>query len=84
MVGRDSGDGRYHGTYTQGRDLLRVNVTLSASQGAMLATGQPMASGSSLLITADLPSNFANGQAQQIMVAGQPLQVSFEKVGEVP
>lgn len=84
IVGVDVGNGRYHGSYTEQGGRVKANVTLSMPTGGMLVTGQQAAPGTEIQMTADWPSNFANGQAQTISVGGKPVQVTFEKVGDVP
>jgi hypothetical protein len=51
-------------------------MTLSIPSGA---GGQPIQQ-----ITADWPANFADGQPHQIIIQGQPIQVTFEKIGDIP
>ena len=84
IVGVDIGGGRYHGTFQDQGGRLRATVNLSMPQGGTLVTGQQLQPGASVPITADWPSNFANGQAQQVSVGGRLVQVTFEKVGDVP
>lgn len=84
VLGGDVGGGRYHGTYTQQNGTLNVEVTLTFPAGGQLVTGQDMPAGSRLEMTATWPENFADGKPQPIMVAGRPVQVTFEKIGDVP
>lgn len=84
IVGVDAANGRYHGTFTEQNGRIKAAVTLSAPQGAVLVTGVPMPPGTSISLTADWPANFANGQPQQVTVAGKPVSVTFEKIGDVP
>ena len=84
IVGVDVQNGRYHGTYIEQGDRVRPTVTLSLPQGGVLVTGSQVPPGTKITMTADWPANFANGQAQQIMVQGSPVQVTFEKIGDVP
>ena|SRR6266446_6642754 len=83
IVGIDAGNGHYHGTYTESGGRMKATITLSAPTGATLVTGKPMPAGSKIQLTADWPANFATGQ-QQIIVAGSPVNVTFEKIGDVP
>jgi hypothetical protein len=80
----DVQNGRYHGTYIEQGDRVRPTVTLSLPQGGVLVTGSQVPPGTRITMTADWPANFADGQAQQIMVQGSPVQVTFEKIGDVP
>lgn len=85
VVGADAGNGRYKGTYTEAGGQLKGTVMLSASAGgAILVTGQQLPPGQSIPIQIDLPADFASGAAQTVNVAGAPVQVTFEKIGDVP
>lgn len=84
IVGVDVGNGRYPGTYTEQGDRLKGTVTMSFPNGGTLVTGQQMSPGSSLQLTADWPSNFADGKPQQINVGGRPVNVTFERIGDIP
>ena len=84
MVGIDAAYGRYDGSYTEQNGRLRGTVSLSIPGGGNLVTGQPLPAGQSIQIAFDLPSTFANGQAQTVSVAGRPVQVTFEKIGDIP
>jgi len=85
IVGADIGNLRYKGTYVESGGRIKGTAAMSAPpQGGRLVTGVAMSAGSTIQVTVDWPSDFANGQAQQIMVAGRPVQVTFEKIGDVP
>jgi hypothetical protein len=84
VLGVDVTGARYNGSYTTtpaGR--LQGTVTLTSS-GATLVTGQQVPAGTQIPITLDLPANFANGQFQQVLVSGGPVQVRFDKIGDIP
>ena len=84
IVGIDTTNSRYSGTYTDGGGRMKGTITLSAPQGgATLVTGAKVQGGTTIQMTMDWPSNFA-GQPQQIMVAGQPVNVAFERIGAIP
>ncbi|MCH9054141.1 MAG: hypothetical protein IIA72_24390 [Proteobacteria bacterium] len=85
IVGVDVANGRYSGTYTEEGGRMKATATLSAPPGgATLVTGDQLPAGQSVPLTADWPANFADGSAQEIMVMGRPVQVTFEKIGDVP
>ncbi len=85
ILGVDVANGRYNGTYTEEGGRMKATATLSAPPGgAILVTGAQLPAGQSIPLTADWPANFADGSAQEITVMGQPVQVTFEKVGDVP
>ncbi|MFN4311709.1 MAG: hypothetical protein ACK4FK_14085 [Ferrovibrio sp.] len=85
IVGVDVANGRYHGTYKEENGRVKATLTLSAPPGgAVLVTGQQLPAGQAIPLTADWPANFANGAAQTVSVMGNPVQVTFEKIGDVP
>ncbi len=85
ILGADTGNGRYSGTYTESNGRLQGTVTLSATgDGAELVTGQRLPAGQSIPLQIDWPTNFADGNAQTVSVAGHPVQVTFEKLGDIP
>lgn len=84
VLGVDAANGRYNGTYTEQNGRIRGTINLSVPGGGTLVTGQAIQAGQQVQITADWPSNFANGQQQQVTVAGRTVSVTFEKLGDVP
>ncbi len=85
ILGVDVTNARYSGTYTEEGGRIKGTATLSAPPGGtILVTGDPLPEGQSVPLTADWPANFADGSAQEIVVMGRPVQVTFEKVGDVP
>lgn len=85
IVGVDVANGRYSGSYKEEGGRVKATAQLSAPPGgAILVTGAQLPAGQSIPLTADWPANFADGNAQTIMVMGQPVQVTFEKIGDIP
>jgi len=85
ICGVDVANGRYDGTYTEEGGRIKAKATLSAPPGgAVLVTGAQLPAGQSIPLQADWPASFADGSAQEIMVKGQPVQVTFEKIGDIP
>jgi hypothetical protein len=84
IVGIDAANGRYQGSYTEQNGRIKATVALSIPGGGQLVTGQQLPAGQQLQITGDWPANFANGQPQQVSVAGHTVSVTFEKIGDVP
>jgi hypothetical protein len=85
VVGVDTANARYNGTYTEEGGRLKFSGQFSGPQGgATLVTGHSPPQGQSIPLNADWPKNFDNGATQQIMVMGRPVQVRFEKIGDVP
>lgn len=83
ILGMDAGGGRYAGTYTEQNGQLSLTVTLTMIANGTLVTGQPAPKGTTLQLTGVWPQNFANGQPQAILVAGKPVQVILEKIGDI-
>src|SRR5690348_9844355 len=84
IVGVDVGNGRYAGTYSEQGGRIKGNAQLSMPQGGVLVTGAQVPAGTKIQLTVDWPADFANGSLQAISVNGQPVQVTFEKVGDIP
>ena len=84
IVGADVAGGRYSGTYSEDAGRIKAEIVLSMPNGGPLVTGNQVPPGTKIPMKADWPSNFANGQAQQIMVTGRPVNVTFEKVDDIP
>ncbi len=84
IVGADAGGGRYHGTYTESGGRINITAILSMPDGGILVTGDQIPAGTDIPVSADWPENFADGTAQPITVAGGEVQVTFEKIGDIP
>jgi hypothetical protein len=83
LVGGDVTGARYEGTYTSQGAVLVGSATLT-SAGATLVTGLPVPPGTKVQIAFSLPASFANGQFQTVSVGGKPVQVAFDKIGDIP
>ena len=83
IVGVDVQNGRYHGTFTDHEGRVKATVVCPRQKVSRCDRHQ-VAPGTTVPLTADWPADFANGQPQQIMVQGRPVQVTFEKIGDVP
>jgi hypothetical protein len=83
VSGIDAGNVRYHGTYIEEGGRLKLNAVLSTPTGATLVTGDEIPAGTKLQLTADWPADFKEGQHLQILVAGKPVTVSFEKIDDI-
>ena len=85
ILGVDVTGARYDGSYVENLMIGRLQGTATlTSAGGVLVTGQPVPPGTQVQITFDLPTNFANGQFQQVSVGGRPVQVRFDKLGDIP
>lgn len=83
IIGVDVGNARYHGSYTETAGRLRGGVTMTQETGGSLVTGLQVPAGTTIQISFDWPANFTTGP-QALLVQGQPVNVSFEKIGDIP
>lgn len=86
VVGVDVLGGTYDGKYTETHGRIKGTVKMTAPKGgAVLVTGQHVPSGTSFDLTFDFPAEFANGKPQSMVgVGGMPVQVTFEKLKDLP
>ena len=84
ILGVDVGNVRYEGTYTEKDGVLGLKITMTATEPFLLVTGQMLHAGHSIQLTADLGTDFADGSPQHLFVGGNPVAVTFEKVGAIP
>ena len=85
VIGIDVGNIRYTGKYTELAGYLEIEVTMSAkTSSGMLVTGATLHKGQTLQITANLPLNFDDGQSHKLYISGQPVNVAFEKISDLP
>jgi hypothetical protein len=83
ILGVDTENGRYHGTYAEQAGRLKGTVTLAATVSMPLVTGLVLNAGQKLSLSLDWPSNFW-GTPQHLTVAGSQVTVAFEKIGDIP
>lgn len=83
LLGIDVMGGRYNGSYTEdsGRLVGKASVRVAAE---MLVTGQAVPAGTVVPIGFNLPASFADGGYHEVTVAGQSVNIAFEKLGDVP
>ena len=85
ILGADVSLCRYNGIYEEKNGVFSVEATITAPpEGAYLVTGITIPSNISLPITAELPMAFDTGDLHVVSVGGLMVQVSFEKLGDVP
>ena len=86
IVGVDVVGAKYDGSYSEKSGRLKGEVRLTApTSGSHLVTGQTVEGGQSFVLKFDLPPDFANGRPQVIIgVGGRPVQVTFEKIKDLP
>jgi hypothetical protein len=86
VVGVDVLGGRYDGNYTEAGGRMKGKVKMTAPPGgAHLVTGQTVPGGASFDLAFDFAQDFANGRPQSLAgVGGRPVQVTFEKLRDLP
>ena len=85
IVGVDAANIRYHGSYIEENGKMKGEVMLSSPPGgAMLVTGDSLPADQTIEITIDWRLDFADGTALELSVIGRQVQVTFEKVGDIP
>ena len=84
VLGIDSNNVRYNGEYTEGGGRLKGTIRLSHPDGGTLITGQHLPAGQLVPVTFDLSAeDFARGFPQSLLVAGNPVAVVLEKLGDL-
>lgn len=84
VSGVDIGEMRYSGNYTVDGEFVIVSAKMTATIGVELVTGASLPAGTTLDVSAQWPLTFADGKPVAINVMGFPVQVSFEKVSDLP
>lgn len=84
ISGADAGGGVYDGAYQENAGRMRGHATLNLTAGGMLVTGQAVPAGQTMQLAVDWPLTFANGQPQQVQVAGRTVSVTLQKIRDLP
>ena len=84
VLGMDEPGSLVHGTYTEDGGRLRGSMTLTGDTEGHTVGGQIMKAGQSAEMEIDWDSDFAAGRPQQVTLLGDPLQIVFQKIGDVP
>lgn len=84
VVGTDITNGRFEGGYTEGGGRMKANIKMHVPAGTVPITGQQISQPTTIPLLADWPVAFADGTPQSIMIAGRPVSVTFEKIGDIP
>ena len=83
VLGIDVTGARYDGAYTSQGTTISGTAVLTPTSGT-LVTGQLVTPGSKVPIAFTLPADLGDGQFQTVMVGGRPVQVAFDKIGDIP
>ena len=75
---------RYTGAVGGGEGVLYFGRGTAPKQGFLLVTGQMLKAGQSINLSANFAKDFDNGEPQQLLVGGQLVAVTFEKIGDLP
>jgi hypothetical protein len=84
VLGFDGADGRYEGTYREVDDHFLAKVGLTFNQPWPLITGEVAKPGVAMVVEIDWPLDFADGAPRQVFLAGLPVTVIMQKVGDIP
>ncbi len=85
IAGADVAGGIYDGTYTATNDgHWDASISLTVPAGTTLVTGQVLPSPMTQTFTANLPVDFANGQALPIQTTMGPVNAIFKKLRDLP
>jgi hypothetical protein len=84
IVGMDLDGGRLQGAYVVEGGRLKGSMTLAGDTAGQTAGGQMMEAGQSADIEVDWPADFDDGSPLECTLLGDPLQISFEKIGDIP
>ena len=84
ILGMDQAKGHLRGTYVEEAGRLKGSITGTATEDNRLASGQSMQAGESTEIKIDWSADFADGSPQPSWVMGDLVEVTFEKIGDIP
>ena len=84
ILGMDVTGSRLRGTYSEENGRLRGSMTLTGDEEGLTAGGQMMQAGQSAEMDIDWDADFAAAGPQQVILLGDPLQIEFQKIGDVP
>lgn len=84
VLGIDVAGIRYSGTSTQTEKHLELRGIITDPVGGVLVTGDVLGQGETRPVAARLPVNFDDGSFYPVSVGGLPVQVAFEKIGDIP
>lgn len=85
IAGADVGKVRYEGTYVEEGERVKAEIAITAAApGSNLVTGVALPTGRSVAVIADLPRDFANGDAHPVSVGGREVLVTLEKIVDIP
>lgn len=84
ILGIDIGDIWYEGEYWEENGSVRMQAKMTAkSPGAILVTGRCLSVGETIPIDATWPVEMEPGELHQISVAGRPVNLTLQKIGDI-
>ena len=84
VLGIDIGDIWYEGKYWEENGQVRMQANMTAkSPDAVLVTGRHLSAGETIPIDATWPLDMEPDELHQISVAGRPVNVTLEKIGDI-
>jgi hypothetical protein len=84
ILGMDMDGGRLQGMYVEEGDRLKGLMRLAGDTAGQTVGGQIMEAGQSAEIEVDWSADFADGSPQHCILLGDPLRLTFQKIGDVP
>ena len=84
ILGMDMDGSRIHGTYAEQESRLRGSMTLTGDDEGITAGGQIMQAGESAEMEIDWSADFEAAGPQKVMLLGDPLQIVFQRIGDIP
>ena len=84
ILGMDIAGARVHGTYAEQDGRLRGSMTLTEHEEGVTAGGQIIKAGESAEMEIDWSGDFEAAGPQQVLLLGDPLQIVFQKIGDIP
>ncbi|MBC8128834.1 MAG: hypothetical protein H7Y08_00765 [Rhizobiaceae bacterium] len=84
IAGADQAGTVYEGSYVEENGRMRVSLNLTVPAGTKLASGKEVHQATVMPMTGEFPLNFANGQKLTMFIWGNPVNVAFEKIRDLP
>ncbi len=84
ILGMDMDGSHIHGIYTEQDGRLRGSMTLTGADEGITAGGQIMQAGESAEMEIDWSADFEAAGPHQVILLGDPLQILFQKIGDIP
>jgi len=84
ILGVDADLNRFKGQYFPENGALRIGLTITATEESCLVTGDLLKRGDFVSVEGFLSEDFEEGEFYEMRVAGKPVHIVFEKIGNIP